>query len=132
MFFCFVYVQDASCKKVLVKKIRPRLQYRAYMLTYFIFYSLSRLDLVDRLNLRNKRGLTTTFTKSSLGCIFEIYPLTIHIEHPVYYVVKLKVMFYWESSTFILFCRLFCSLKASHVTDASARSNFFFGLFFGL
>ena len=35
---------------------------------FFMFYSLSRLDLVNRLNLVNKGGLKTKFTKSSLGC----------------------------------------------------------------
>ena len=42
-------------------------------LTFFIFYSLSRLDLVNRLNLVNKKGLTITFTKSSLGCTYILY-----------------------------------------------------------
>ena len=31
-------------------------------LPFFLFYSLSRLDLM------NKKGLTTLFTKSSFGC----------------------------------------------------------------
>ena len=35
---------------------------------FFMFYSLSRLDLVNRLNLVNKRGLATLITKLSLGC----------------------------------------------------------------
>ena len=45
-----------------------------YLVKYFfIFYSLYRLNLVDRFDLVNKRSLTTTFTKSSLGCTcFEI------------------------------------------------------------
>ena len=34
---------------------------------FFIFYSLSRLHLVNLLNLANKKGLTTTFTKLSFG-----------------------------------------------------------------
>ena len=34
---------------------------------FFIFYSLSRLDLVKRFNFVNKWGLTTMFTKSSFG-----------------------------------------------------------------
>ena len=38
-------------------------------LLFFIFHSLSRIDLVNSLDLVNKRGLTTMFTKSSLGCI---------------------------------------------------------------
>ena len=50
------------------------------MSLFFIFYSISRynlanrldfvhiLDLVNRLNLVNKRGLTIMFTKSSLRC----------------------------------------------------------------
>ena len=37
-------------------------------LLFFIFHSLSRIDLVNSLDLVNKRGLTTMFTKSSLGC----------------------------------------------------------------
>ena len=35
---------------------------------FFIFYFLSRLDLVNRFDLVKKRCLTTTFTKSRLGC----------------------------------------------------------------
>ena len=35
---------------------------------FFMFYSLSRLDLVNRLNLVNKRGLITMMAKLSLGC----------------------------------------------------------------
>ena len=35
---------------------------------FFIFYSLSRPDLVNSLDLVNKRGLTPKFTKSSLEC----------------------------------------------------------------
>ena len=37
-------------------------------LLFFIFHSLSRIDLVNSLDLVNKRGLTTIFTKSSLSC----------------------------------------------------------------
>ena len=36
---------------------------------FFIFYSLSRPCLVNRLNLVNKRDLTPKFTKSSFGYI---------------------------------------------------------------
>ena len=39
---------------------------------FFIFYSLFRLDFVNRLNLVNKKGLTTMFTKSSLGCTLKM------------------------------------------------------------
>ena len=39
--------------------------------SYFTLY-LHRLDLVNRLNLVNKRGLTNTFTKSSLRCTHTI------------------------------------------------------------
>ena len=35
---------------------------------FFMFYSLSRLRLVNRLNLIYKRGLITLITKLSLGC----------------------------------------------------------------
>ena len=34
---------------------------------FFMFYSLSRLDLVNRLNIVNKRGLITMMAKLSLG-----------------------------------------------------------------
>ena len=37
----------------------------------FHIYSLFRLDLVNRLNLVNEKGLTTTFTKSSLGWTYQ-------------------------------------------------------------
>ena len=37
---------------------------------FFITYSLSRLNLV------NKRGLTSAFTKSSLGCTYNYQPGT--------------------------------------------------------
>ena len=48
-------------------------RYNEYIITpFFIFYSLSRLNFVNRLYLVNKKGLTTTFTKSSLGCTLPI------------------------------------------------------------
>ena len=38
----------------------------------YLLYSLSRLDLMNSLNFGNKRG----FTKSSLGCKYNYYPIT--------------------------------------------------------
>ena len=42
-------------------------------LPFLYLNSLSRLDLVNRLNLVNKKGLTIRFTKSSLECTISQY-----------------------------------------------------------
>ena len=57
-------------------------------LPFSVFYSLSRLNLVNRLDLVNKRGLTTRFTKSSTSQVYQYNPFTIYVKDVT--VLKMK------------------------------------------
>ena len=61
---------------------------------------LVNLNLVNRFNLVNKRGLTTTFTKSSLGCLIIFMMMVILTWFRILFHIWSRTCLHIESRTF--------------------------------
>ena len=85
------YIPETQFSEIL--DLRNKLQ-----LPFFIFHSLSSLNLVKRLDLVNERGLTTTFTKSGLICM--TYYFAWKHKSPFF---LLRIAFIFPEFTFFVF-----------------------------